>query len=114
MSRTDLDPFVFDEHDDINIDGAIARFVSQLLVHQADQAHGSPVDYRSECEGWFLIPGDADPGFTGWVFDMRLAAYALDRYKLRHDIFGARSDALYNDAKAAMRWVADNLDHLWD
>lgn len=109
--RKPLVPFVFAEHDDINIDGAITRFVAQLLVHAADMAHGSPYAYASPFVEGIDVP---DIEFHAWVFAMRLAAFALERYEVRFDVFGERRTKIERDAQDALVWVACWLPHLWD
>ncbi len=76
----------------------LARWLGAQLLSLAAEAHGWPesAEFRT---------------FEDWVHALRtngeaLLAYAAD------DADG--QVAVTADAKAALRWVADHLEHLWD
>lgn len=83
-----------------SIDDHLSKTLGQQLVTMAEIAHG--------------YPGDDYP-YEQWVGDLRkhgeaLLAYHHDNY----DLHGPDWLTIYDPAREALRWVADNLASLWD
>lgn len=82
-----------------SLDDRLAKTLGEQLVKMADIAHGHPADYP----------------FDQWTGDLRKHGEALLTYQRQHyDARGAEWNAIYEPAQEALRWVADNLAHLWD
>jgi hypothetical protein len=90
----------------------LARTLGAQLVRMADVAHGYPagIDIRFVPD----VPED-DEALADWVAELRTHGEALLAYHVGHD------DIAWDDrgefalpAQAALRWVAEHLDDLWD
>jgi hypothetical protein len=88
----------------------LTRTLGAQLVRLADTSHGYPVgvtDIR-------FIPDEPadDESYAFWIAEVRAAGEALLAY---HAAFDAPDwDGNCEPARAALRWVADHLDELWD
>lgn len=59
-------------------------------------------------------PGPEYP-VDSWTADLKRHGEALLTYQHKqYDVYGDDWDAIYEPAREALRWVADNLGSLWD
>lgn len=94
-----------------SLDDSLCKTLGAQLTALADTTHGWP-------------GGDKYPEFEDWTAALRKHGAALSAYSDRWDIetddsltIEARrkkSDKIVADAKRALRWVAENLQGLWD
>lgn len=85
-----------------DLDHWLGSVIGAQLIYMADIAHGSPMGY----------PGD----FEGWVADLRANGEILKRHgeDRLDDILNDRDRDVYLAAQKSMHWVADNFGALWD
>lgn len=92
----------------------LARTLGEQLVEMADIAHGFPTDYGPV----HSLPDNPEdnPHFATWVNDLRTHGEALLAYHRgdQLELTEAEWDVLSGRAQDALRWVADNLEKLWD
>lgn len=103
-----------------SLDDHIAKTLGQQLVHLADVTHGYPPGYgditpRTE-DSQFIPDAPADDEtYRRWVGDIRRHGQALLAYQEAHyTAYGEDYDAIYQPAREALVWVADNFGSLWD
>lgn len=83
-----------------SLDDHLSKTLGAQLVKMADVAHG-----------W---PGDEWGTFEEWTGALREHGEALLTYqRLNYDLHGDDWDAIYEPARDALRWVADNFGSLW-
>lgn len=82
------------------IDDHLSKTLGEQLVTMSEIAYG--------------YPGDAYP-YERWIADLKKHGEALKVYHDRnYDVHGDEWEAMYQPAREALVWVADNLPHLWD
>lgn len=82
------------------VDDHLSKTLGEQLVTMSEIAHG--------------YPGESYP-FEQWTSDLKRHGEALKAYhNLNYDVHGDEWIAIYDPAREALRWVADNLASLWD
>lgn len=103
-----------------SLDNHVAETLGAQLILMAEIAHGYPPGYGSitpRTEDSQFIPDepDGDETFNRWAGDLRKHGEALLAYqKSQYDVYGDAWEALYQPAREALVWVADNFGSLWD
>lgn len=93
----------WDDHDTWNLDETICKRVGEMLIHLSEISHGWDDHHYASYEEEM-----ADIRSKGQA----LVDYARGRWDPDH--FGDGGKKRYAAAQDALRWVADNLDTLWD
>lgn len=84
-----------------SLDTHLSLVLGQQLIKMADIAHGYP-----GTEGWT---------FERWTTELRTHGEALLAYSNQwHETSLDDWEAIYQPARVALLWVADNLSSLWD
>lgn len=85
-----------------SLDTHLTKVLGQQLILMSEIAHGYP-----GTEGWT---------FERWTAELKTHGEALTKYS--HDqwecSYSDDWEAIYQPARAALLWVADNLSSLWD
>lgn len=112
------------ERDVWDLDTHLCATISAQLTHLADNAHGWPAgeDYP-QFEDWTAALHQAASGLSGWAnhedsapvnATMTAADGPEEEFSAAADLETGEDAARLAAAKDALRWVADNLDALWD
>lgn len=88
-------------------DTYLARVIAGGLRHLADNCHGVPGTYTSEDR-------PLHESAALWIADLEAAALKLEEYVDDEIPSHEEEQHRYEEAKDAMRWVAENFGSLWD
>lgn len=89
--------------DCVSLDTALCKWLGDRLVFFAAHTHGYPSHGNYSYEDWCQTCKDKAAALHGWG----------NRYE-HTDLDLAEERLLYASAQEALRWVADNLNDLWD
>lgn len=117
----------FDYRDCWGLDHALAKWLAPRLRHMSKIAHGAPWGYGTSAEERSAAnhPNDIETDFDGWKRDLGAAADRLEAI-VKWDNEADPGDFadysqyneierwIYDEASAAMKWVAENFHSLWD
>lgn len=106
----------WDDRAVFSLDSQLTKMLGETLVRLAEVAHGFPPNYGGEVRDALCIPDDDhDIRFLWWTGDIRKHGEALLTYCEKHgELYGDEWTAVYEPAREAFRWIADNLPALWD
>ena len=83
--------------DCVDLGYTLAKFLGTRLQFLAEHTHSYPPQYEHQY----------------WVNVLRMHGEILEAYAMAQAC-GYQHDDMLRDAKASIKWVADNLNDLWD
>jgi len=120
----------FDYRDCWSLDHALAKWLAPRLRHMSKIACGAPCGYpmsKTEVSEKYsdTFPSDVPVDFSAWKRDLGIAADQLEAIVKWDNEADPRDFAdysqyneierwIYDEASAAMKWVAENFHSLWD
>ena len=104
----------FDYRDCWNLDIDLADWLGKRLVHLARVTNTTPATYIYKYEAQETDGESCQVAFDIWRYDLKRHGEALTEYAEQFVVWDRDEEKTIQDAKDAMKFVAENLTGLWD